>query len=263
MDFTEDQIRRYARHIILPEVGGVGQSRLMAARVLVVGAGGLGAPVLEYLAAAGVGTLGIVDFDTVDLSNLQRQVIHDTPHVGAPKVHSAAARIALINPEVAVEPHAVRLAAGNAMALVSAYDLVVDGTDSFAARYLLNDACHLAGRPLVHGALLRFEGQVAVFRSHAGPDAPCYRCLFPEPPAPGIVPSCSEAGVLGALAGLVGTLQAVEALKLLLDIGEPLAGRLLLVDALAAGFHTMAVPRDPACALCGEVPTIRDLSGHE
>ncbi|MEQ8967889.1 MAG: molybdopterin-synthase adenylyltransferase MoeB [Azospirillaceae bacterium] len=263
MDFTEDQIQRYARHIILPEVGGVGQARLMAARVLVVGAGGLGAPVLQYLAAAGVGTLGVVDFDTVDLSNLQRQVIHDTPHVGTPKVHSAAARIALINPEVAVEPHAERLTATNAMALVGAYDLVIDGTDSFAARYLLADACHLAGRPLVHGALLRFEGQVAVFRSHEGPDFPCYRCLFREPPPAGTVPSCSEAGVLGALAGLIGTLQAVEALKLMLDIGEPLAGKLLLVDALASGFHTVEVPRDPDCPLCGDAPAIRDLSGHE
>ena len=262
MDFTEDQIQRYARHILLPEVGGTGQARLLNARVLVVGAGGLGAPLLLYLAAAGVGTLGIVDHDAVDLSNLQRQVIHDLGSVGRPKVESAAARIGAINPDVRVEAWPLRLDAGNALDLVSRYDVVADGTDNFATRYLLNDACFLAGRTLVSAAMLRFDGQVSTFKAHLGPPHPCYRCIFREPPPPGLIPSCSEAGVLGALAGLVGSLQATEVLKELLGIGESLSGRLLLVDALGSGFQRIAVPRDPGCPLCGEDPVYRDLGHH-
>ena len=259
MEFTETQIRRYARHIILPEVGGIGQEKLLAARVLVVGAGGLGAPLLLYLAAAGVGTLGVIDDDAVDLSNLQRQVIHDTAGIGTPKVDSAANRITAINPDVAVERHRERLGAANALALIGRYDLVADGSDNFPTRYLVNDACFFAGKTLVSGALLRFDGQVATFRPPAGP---CYRCLFREAPPPGTVPSCGEAGVLGALAGMVGSIQAVEVLKELLGVGDSLSGHLLMVDALATGFRKLTVPRDPACALCGDHPTITDLSGH-
>ena len=262
MDLRDDQLRRYARHILLPEVGGAGQARLLAARVLVVGAGGLGSPLLMYLAAAGVGRLGIVDDDAVDLSNLQRQVIHDTPSLGRPKVDSAAARLVALNPDVTVDAHPVRLTAANAMALVGAYDIVVDGSDNFATRYLLNDACYLARRPLVSAALLRFEAQLATFKAHLGETYPCYRCLFPAAPPPDTVPNCAEAGVLGALAGLVGTLQAVEVVKEILGIGDGLAGRLLLVDALAGSFRTLTARPDPACALCGQAPTIRDLSVH-
>ncbi len=261
------QIRRYARHILLPQVGGAGQARLLGARVLVVGAGGLGSPLLLYLAAAGVGTLGVIDDDVVDLSNLQRQVVHDTAQLGMPKVQSAVARLALINPDVTVEPHAARLSAANATALVERYDLVADGSDNFATRYLLNDACYLAGRPLVSAALLQFEGQVATFRAHErapgdtdGP--PCYRCAFPAPPPSGSIASCAEAGVLGALAGLVGTLQATEVLKELLGLGASLAGHLLLVDALGHGFRKLRLRPDPACPLCGPAATIRDLSHH-
>jgi adenylyltransferase/sulfurtransferase len=262
MTFTEPQIRRYARHILLPEVGGAGQARLLSARVLVVGAGGLGSPLLLYLAAAGVGTLGVADDDSVDLSNLQRQVIHGSGDLGRPKVASAAARIAEVNPEVTVEAHQVRLTAANASELVSAYDLVADGSDNFATRFLLADACHLARRPLVAAALLRFEAQLTTSKAYAGGGLPCYRCIFPEPPPPGTVPSCAEAGVFGALAGLAGSLQAVEVLKELLDLGEGLAGRLMLVDALAAEFRKLAVRRDPGCRLCGDAPTILDLSAH-
>ena len=262
MDFSDEQIRRYARHIILPEIGGGGQARLLGARVLVVGAGGLGAPVLLYLAAAGVGTIGVIDDDTVDLSNLQRQVIHDTAAIGVAKVDSAAARIAAVNPEVRVERHHARLAAANAVELIAGYDIVADGSDNFATRYLVNDACYLAGRPLVSAALLRFDGQVSTFKAHDGPPNPCYRCVFPEAPPAGTVPSCSEAGVLGALAGLVGSLQAVEIVKELLGIGAGLSGRLLMIDALNAEFRRLNVPRDPACPLCGEAPTITDLSSH-
>lgn len=262
MDFTENQIRRYARHIILPEVGGVGQARLLDARVLVVGAGGLGAPLLMYLAAAGIGTLGIVDHDSVDLSNLQRQIIHDTGSVGRPKVASAAERIMALNPEVRVEAIETRLGPENALELVSAYDIVADGTDNFAARYLLNDACFLARRPLVSAALLRFEGQLGTYKAHLGDGHPCYRCLFPEPPPPDTVPSCSEAGVLGALAGMMGTLQATEILKEILGIGDSLSGHLLLVDALASSFRKVRVRPDPDCPLCGRAPRIRDLSHH-
>lgn len=266
IDFREDQLQRYARHILLPEVGGIGQEKLLESRVLVVGAGGLGSPLLHYLAAAGVGTLGIVDHDTVDLSNLQRQVIHTTERVGRPKVESAVEAIRALNPDVTVEAHAGRIDADNVLDLVSRYDVVADGTDNFATRFLLNDACFFAGRTLVSAALLRFDGQLSTFKAHlnAGADDPhpCYRCLFPEPPPPGLVPSCSEAGVFGAVAGAVGTLQAVEVLKELLGIGEGLSGRLLLYDGLAASFRKIKLKRDPGCPLCGASPSIRDLSLH-
>lgn len=258
---SDAQLERYARHVILDEVGEEGQEKLLASRVLVVGAGGLGAPALLYLAAAGVGHLDIVDDDMVDLTNLQRQVIHTTGRVGAPKPASAAAAIADLNPEVQVTVHEARLTASNAMNLIALCDLVIDGSDNFATRYLLNDACFLARTPLVSGALLRFEGQISTFRAWEG--SPCYRCLFPEPPPAGAVPRCDEAGILGAVAGVLGTLQATEALKELLGLGESLAGHLLIYDALDTGFRRMAAKHDPSCALCGENPTITDLSLHE
>ena len=262
MTLAAEQVRRYARHIMLPEVGGAGQARLLASRVLVVGAGGLGSPLLLYLAAAGVGTLGIIDDDVVDLSNLQRQVIHHTADIGRPKVDSAADQIAAINPDVTVQPHHARLAADNAMELIGRYDLVADGSDNFATRYLVADACHLARRPLVSAALLRFEGQVTVSKAFAGPDNPCYRCLFPEPPPPGTVPNCAEAGVLGALAGAVGAMQAIEVIKELLDIGESLSGALVMIDALGGRTTRLASRRDPECRLCGPRATIHDLEDH-
>ncbi len=256
LSFTDDEVTRYSRNILLAEVGGIGQARLRAARVLVVGAGGLGAPVVLYLAAAGVGTIGVVDDDTVELSNLQRQVIHTVGRLGQPKAASAAAAVAALNPQVRVHPHAVRLTAANALALVTDYGIVCDCTDSVAARYLLNDACQLAARTLVSAAAVRFDGQLATFR----PGGPCYRCLHPAPP--GSQPSCGEAGVLGAVTGVMGTLQATEALKEITGIGEGLAGRLLLWDALGARFHTVRLARDPACPVCGDHPAIRDLSSH-
>ena len=251
LTFSEPEIQRYARHILLPEVGGVGQARLRSARVLIVGAGGLGCPLLLYLAAAGVGTIGLVDDDRVELSNLQRQVAHTTSAVGTLKVASAAQAARAINPHVTVEEHAVRLNQGNVDALVGAYDLVCDGCDNFATRFVVADACVAARRTLVSAAVLRFEAQVSVFKPHAGPDLPCYRCLYPEPPPPDEVASCAEAGVLGAVTGVAGTLQATEALKEILDIGETLAGRLLIWDALATRFRVISVPRDPACRVCG------------
>lgn len=263
IDWTDDQLERYSRHILLPEVGGGGQEKLLEASVLVVGAGGLGAPLLQYLAAAGVGRLGVIDADTVDLSNLQRQVIHRTQDVGVPKVQSAARMVRELNPDVTLDVYQERITAANAMEIVARYDLVADGTDNFATRYLLNDACHFAGRPLVSGALLRFEGQLSVFKSHQGEDHPCYRCLFPEPPPPGSVPSCSEAGVFGAVAGAVGTQQAVEVLKEILGLGESLSGRFLMYDGLATEWQNIRLRKNPACPLCGEQPTIRDLSGHD
>lgn len=260
LDFSEDEIQRYSRHILLREVGGVGQARLKAARVLVVGAGGLGSPLMLYLAAAGVGTLGVVDDDVVDLSNLQRQIAHTTDRIGAPKVESAARAAQAINPDVRIEAHATRISADNALELVSRYDLVCDGTDNFATRFLVADACALAKRTLVSAAVLRFEGQLSVFKPHAG--GPCYRCLYSEPPPPGAVPTCSEAGVLGAVTGVMGTLQATEVLKEILGIGESLSGRLLVWDALEARFRTVKLRPDPACALCGPSATIKDLSAH-
>jgi adenylyltransferase/sulfurtransferase len=262
LNFSEAEIARYSRHILLAEVGAVGQARLRAARVLVVGAGGLGSPLALYLAAAGVGTIGLVDDDVLELSNLQRQVAHHTSGVGRPKAESAAETLRALNPLNHVEVHARRMDADAARALIPAYDVVCDGTDNFATRFLLGDACHLLGRPLVSAAVLRFEGQLSVFRGHDGL-SPCHRCLHPEPPPAGLVPTCSEAGVLGAVTGVMGTLQATEVLKLILGIGEPLAGRLLLWDALDARFRTVRLKRDPACRLCGPRATIVDLSAHE
>lgn len=248
---TDAQLDRYARHLILPEVGGAGQQKLLASRVLAVGAGGLGAPLLLYLAAAGVGTLGVIDDDDVDVSNLQRQVIHGNERIGRPKAESAAAGIHALDPAIHVETHNERLTEANAARLFRDYDLILDGSDNFATRYLVNDAAVAAGRTLVSGAVLRFDGQVSTFKPHAGPEHPCYRCLFPEPPPPGAVPACSEAGILGAVAGAVGTLMAVEALKELIGIGEGLSGRLLLYDALTASTRIIRFKRRPGCPTCG------------
>jgi molybdopterin/thiamine biosynthesis adenylyltransferase len=254
MLFREDQIRRYARHILLPEVGGAGQGRLLSARVLVVGAGGLGSPLLLYLAAAGIGTIGIVDDDRVDLSNLQRQIVHDMESIGRPKVDSASERLAAINPDVAVERHVLRLTGENAADQVARYDIVADGSDNFATRYLLNDVCFQVGRPLVAAAMLRFDAQISTFKAYLGPPHPCYRCIFREAPPPGLVPSCSEAGVIGALPGMVGSMQALEVVKELLGIGDGLSGRLILIDSLAGTQTEIAVARDPSCPLCGARP---------
>jgi adenylyltransferase/sulfurtransferase len=252
-ELTPDERRRYGRHIVIPEVGEAGQRRLKGGSALVVGAGGLGSPALLYLAAAGVGRIGIVEFDRVDESNLQRQVIYGTADIGRDKIDAARERVADVNPHVAIEPHRVRLDARNVIDLVSRYDVVLDGTDNFAARYLVNDACVLTGRPNVYGSVFRFEGQVSVF---AAKDGPCYRCLHPEPPPPGVIPGCSEAGVLGVLPGLVGTIQANEALKFIGGFGDPLIGRLLLIDALGPRFREIRLPKDPACPVCGTNPTI-------
>jgi adenylyltransferase/sulfurtransferase len=262
LDFTEAELHRYSRHILLREVGAVGQARLRAARVLVVGAGGLGSPLALYLAAAGVGTVGLVDDDRLELSNLQRQVAHDTPRIGHNKAASAAETLHRLNPEIQTEIHAIRLDAVAARALIPRYDLICDGTDNAETRFLLGDACHLLGRTLVSAAVLQFEGQLSTFKSHQGHAFPCHRCLHPEPPPPGLVPSCSEAGVLGAVTGVMGTLQATEVLKEILGIGETMAGRLLLWDALDVRFRTVTLKRDPDCALCGDCPTIHDLSAH-
>lgn len=259
-ELNPDERRRYARHLLLPEVGEEGQRRLKAARVLLVGAGGLGSPLALYLAAAGVGTIGVVDFDDVDESNLQRQIAHGTASVGRPKLESLAARLADLNPHVRVVRHDVRLDRTNVMELISAYDVVADGADNFATRYLVNDACVFAGRPNVHGSILRFEGQASVFDARVGP---CYRCLYPEPPPAGLVPSCAEAGVLGVLPGVIGSIQANETIKLLLGVGEPLVGRLLVYDALAASFRELRVRKDPDCPICGERPTIRELEDYD
>jgi adenylyltransferase/sulfurtransferase len=262
-----EELERYARHIVLREVGGPGQAALKRARVLVIGAGGLGAPVLLYLAAAGVGTLGVIDDDTVALSNLQRQVIHGTPEIGEPKVESAAAAIRRLNPHVAVEMHATRLTAANALDLIDRYDLVADGSDNFATRYLVSDACFLAKKPLVTAAVGVFDGTLTTIRAHEraadGKPNPTYRCLFPEPPPPGTVPACAEAGILGALTGVLGSLMALEVLREIVGFGEGLVGRLLMVDARAMRFETLSYGWDPANPLSGEHPTIKDLSGHE
>ncbi|HVE35906.1 MAG TPA: molybdopterin-synthase adenylyltransferase MoeB [Gemmatimonadaceae bacterium] len=248
MDLTREELHRYSRHLILPDVALDGQMRIKAARVLLVGAGGLGSPAALYLAAAGVGTLGLVDFDVVDVTNLQRQVLHGTSAVGQSKLESARDRIGDLNPNVEVEMHETRLTSANALEIMREYDVIVDGTDNFATRYLTNDACVLLGKPNVYGSIFRFEGQASIF---AMPDGPCYRCLFPNPPPPGLVPSCAEGGVLGVLPGIVGTIQATEALKLILGIGDTLVGRLLLIDAMGMRFHTVRVPRDPNCPACG------------
>jgi molybdopterin/thiamine biosynthesis adenylyltransferase len=251
-ELTDAQFHRYARHLVLDEIGEEGQLRLLAAKVLVVGAGGLGAPILLYLAASGVGTIGIVDDDTVDLSNLQRQVVHGMAGLGRTKVESAAGTLAGIDPEIRVARHETRLTAENVDEILSGYDIVADGSDNFTTRYLLSDACVRGGKTLVSASLLRFEGQVSVFKPHAGPEHPCYRCLFPEPPPPDAVPRCVEAGILGVTAGVVGTLQATEVVKEILGLGESLSGRLLIYDALATSFYTIRVPRDPQCPSCGE-----------
>jgi sulfur-carrier protein adenylyltransferase/sulfurtransferase len=260
VDLSPDELIRYSRHLLLPEVGIEGQRRLKQARVLLVGAGGLGSPVALYLAAAGVGHLGIVDSDVVDVSNLQRQVLHGVGTVGMAKVKSAVNHLNDINPHVVVDPYPVRLTTANALALISKYDVVVDGSDNFPTRYLVNDACVLVGKPYVYGSIFRFEGQVSVFGAARGA---CYRCLYPEPPPPDAVPSCAEAGVLGVLPGIIGCLQANEAIKLILGIGEPLINRLLLFDALALRFRELALARDPACPLCGEQPRIRALIDYD
>jgi len=250
---SNEEVARYSRHLILPEVGMEGQQKLKAARALCIGAGGLGSPVALYLAAAGVGTIGIVDFDEVDYSNLQRQIIHGTPDVGRSKLASAKSRLNALNPEVEVVPYEMALSSQNALELFSGYDFVVDGTDNFPTRYLVNDACVISGKPNVYGSIFRFEGQVSLFATDEGP---CYRCMFPEPPPPGLVPSCAEGGVLGILPGVVGTLQATEAVKLILGAGEPLVGRFLLFDALKMRFRELKVRRDPDCPVCGDHPTV-------
>ena len=264
---TPEELERYARHIVLREVGGPGQAALQSARVLVIGAGGLGAPVLMYLAAAGIGTLGVVDDDVVSLSNLQRQIIHATPDVGRPKVDSAADKILALNPHVTLRTHAVRLNAANAMTLIGGYDVVVDGSDNFATRYLVSDACYLAGKTLIAGALGVFDASLTTIRAHEknanGELNPTYRCLFPEAPPPGSTPTCEEAGVLGALAGVVGSMMALEAIREIVGFGEGLVGRLVMIDARAMRFETLRYARDPSNPLNGDKPTIRDLSGHK
>lgn len=262
MDLTEQQFERYARHLILDEVGEEGQARLLDSRVLVVGAGGLGAPLLLYLAAAGVGTIGVIDDDMVELSNLQRQVIHTTDRLGSPKVDSAADMLARINPDVRVNRYRARIVADNAEAIISNYDLVADGSDNFGTRYLLNDVCFFMGKPLVSAALLRFDAQMSTYKAHMGDPHPCYRCIFPDRPPDDLIPRCEQAGILGALAGTVGSLQATEVLKELLGLGDSLSGHLLIYDALAASFRKIRVKRDPNCALCGPQQSIRDLSPH-
>ena len=263
---SADEIERYARHIVLREVGGPGQARLKRARVLVIGAGGLGAPALLYLAAAGVGTLGVVDDDKVALSNLQRQVIHGTPDLGNPKVESAARAIGRLNPHVAVNAHAERLTAANAIALIGAYDIIADGSDNFATRYLVADACYLAKKPLVTAAVGVFDGTLTTIRAHergpGGKPNPTYRCLFPEPPPAGTVPACAEAGILGALTGVLGSLMALEVIREIVGFGEGLVGRLLMVDARSMRFETVNYRWDSSNPLNGEHPTIRDLSAH-
>ncbi len=253
VELTKEELRRYDRHLILPEVGPEGQKKLKASSVLCIGAGGLGSPLALYLAAAGVGRIGLVDFDVVDESNLQRQILHDTPSVGTPKLVSAKKRLLALNPHIAVETHEVRLTSENAIGLFKKYDVVADGTDNFATRYLVNDACVLTGKPNAYGSIFRFEGQLSVFGAK---DGPCYRCLYPEPPPPGLVPSCAEGGVLGVLPGVIGTMQAIEAIKLILGIGKPLVGRLMLYDALEQSWRTLKVKKNPACPVCGDHPTI-------
>ena len=260
VELSNEEIARYSRHLIMPEVALDGQKKLKQARVLTIGAGGLGAPLAMYLAAAGVGTLGIVDFDVVDESNLQRQIIHGTSDIGRPKMESAHDRINDINPNVHVEAYEEALSSENALEIFKDFDVIVDGTDNFPTRYLVNDACVLTGKPNVYGSIFRFEGQASVFWAKEGP---CYRCLYPEPPPPGLVPSCAEGGVLGILPGAIGTIQATETVKLILGIGEPLIGRLLLYDALGMSFREMKLRKDPNCPVCGENPTVTELIDYQ
>jgi len=259
-ELNNDEVARYSRHLIMPEVGMDGQLKLKSASVLCIGAGGLGSPVAMYLGAAGVGRIGIVDFDVVDYSNLQRQVIHGTPDVGRPKLDSARDRLNAINPEVTVETHDVALSSENALALLANYDVIVDGTDNFPTRYLVNDACVILGKPNVYGSIFRFEGQASVF---ATKDGPCYRCLYPEPPPPGLVPSCAEGGVLGILPGVIGTIQATEAVKIIIGVGEPLINRFMIYDALRMKFRELKLRKDPECPVCGDTPTVTELIDYE
>lgn len=261
VQLSNDEIRRYSRHLILPEVGMAGQKKLKAASVLCIGAGGLGSPITMYLAAAGIGRIGLLDFDTVDFSNLQRQIAHGTEDVGRPKVLSAKETINSINPNVEVVIHEARISSENAMEIIQPYDIVVDGTDNFPTRYLTNDACVLLKKPNVYGSIFRFEGQASVFAPHLG--GPCYRCLYPEPPPPGMVPSCAEGGVLGVLPGIIGCIQTTEIIKLILGQGQPLISRLLLFNALDMKFRELKLRRDPKCPLCGENPTIKALIDYE
>jgi adenylyltransferase/sulfurtransferase len=260
MDFTDDQITRYSRHILLPEVGGKGQKKLSQAKIFVVGAGGLGSPVALYLAAAGIGTIGLIDSDVVDLSNLQRQILHHTPDVGRSKVLSAKEKIYALNPEVTVETYEDRFTASNALELIKPYDIVIDGVDNFPAKFLINDACYFADKPLVHGGILRFDGRVF---SIIPKKSACYRCIFKEPPPAGLVPSCQEAGIIGVVAGIIGTIQATEAIKLILGIGQPLTDRILDFDALKTSFREIKTKRNPKCPLCGDKPEITKLFEHE
>ncbi len=260
MELTDEQIHRYSRHIILPEVGGKGQKRLLSARVFIVGAGGLGCPVGYYLAAAGVGTIGIIDNDTIELSNLQRQIAHSTERLGMNKAESAKKTFEALNPDVKVTAIKERITRDNILDLIKGYDIVVDGSDNFPTRYLVNDACVLSGKPLVSGAILRFEGQVTTILPG---DGHCYRCLFEQPPPPGLVPSCQEAGVLGALPGIIGGLQAMEVLKLILGKGEPLKNQMLIYNALTTTFRKVKVPKNPGCPVCGENPNITELQDYE
>ena len=257
--YIAEQIQRYSRHFLLDEVGEKGQRKLLRSKVLLIGAGGLGSPTALYLAAAGVGTIGLMDADVVDVSNLQRQVLHTTADVGKPKVESGARTLTALNPDVNVIRLPERITVDNALDIVREYDVIVDGSDNFGTRYLVNDACYLAGKPHVHGSIFQFEGMASVFAPNKGP---CYRCIYPSPPPAGLVPSCAEAGVLGVLPGIVGVVQATETVKLLLGIGDPLIGRLLTYDALGMRFREVKLRRDPACPLCGVTPTIKDLSGH-
>jgi sulfur-carrier protein adenylyltransferase/sulfurtransferase len=257
---SHDEVLRYSRHLLLPEVGVSGQQKLKAARVLIVGAGGLGSPTSLYLAAAGVGTIGLVDFDAVDLSNLQRQVVHGTSDVGAPKLESAEARLKNLNPNVRIEKHPTQLTSENAMEILREYDIVVDGTDNFPTRYLVNDACVLLDKPNVYGSVFRFEGQASLFYAKHGP---CYRCLYSEPPPPGLVPSCAEGGVLGVLPGIIGSIQALETIKWILGAGDSLVGRLVLFDALKFRFRELQLRKDPACPICGDVPSIHELIDYQ
>ncbi len=257
---SNEEVKRYSRHLIMPEIGMEGQRKLKAARVLCIGAGGLGSPATLYLAAAGVGTIGLVDFDVVDFSNLQRQILHGTSDVGRPKLQSAQQRLSDVNPGVRIETHEAMLSSENALDILGGYDIVIDGTDNFPTRYLVNDACVFLGKPNVYGSIFRFEGQASIFATEEGP---CYRCLYPEPPPPGLVPSCAEGGVLGVLPGIIGTIQATEAIKLITGVGQPLIGRLLVFDALRMQFREMKMRKDPACPVCGEHPTVRELIDYE
>ncbi len=259
-NFSEEQVERYSRHIILPKVGGKGQRKLLDSKVLVVGAGGLGSPAAYYLTAAGIGTLGIVDDDTVSLSNLNRQILHRTQDVGTSKTKSAAQTLQELNPDVHIIQHNLRIRAENILELITDYDVVVDGTDNFPSRFLINDACVMAKKPLIHAGVFRFEGQAMTIIPDAGP---CYRCVFPEPPPPGLVPSCQEAGILGCIAGVLGTIQATETVKVLLGIGEPLIGRLFIFDALELCARTVTIPRNKDCAICSDHPAITQLIDYE